>query len=61
MTVRVYRWDDASAPVLTGEVGKLAALLKACLVTGYGAKNPIPLSSSTTPQATATTPVFLTT
>lgn len=38
MTVRVYRWDDASAPVLTGEVGKLAALLKACLVTGYGAK-----------------------
>ena len=38
MTVRVYRWDDASAPVLTGEVGKLAALLKACLVTGYGSK-----------------------
>lgn len=38
MTVRVYRWDDASAPVLTGEVGKLTALLKACLVTGYGSK-----------------------
>lgn len=38
MTVRVYRWDDASAPVLTGEVGKLSALLKACLVTGYGSK-----------------------
>lgn len=38
MTVRVYRWDDASAPVLTGEVGSLTALLKACLVTGYGSK-----------------------
>lgn len=38
MTVRVYRWDDASAPVLTGQVGSRAALLKACLVTGYGSK-----------------------
>lgn len=36
MTVRVYRWDDASAPVLTGQAGSRAALLKACLVTGYG-------------------------
>lgn len=38
MTVRVYRWDDASAPVLTGQAGSRAALLKACLVTGYGSK-----------------------
>ena len=38
MTVRVYRWDDASAPVLTGQAGSRSALLKACLVTGYGAK-----------------------
>ena len=38
MTVRVYRWDDASAPVLTGQVGSLSALLKACLVNGYGSK-----------------------
>ena len=38
MTVRVYRWDDASAPVLTGQVGSRAALLKACLVTGYRSK-----------------------
>ena len=38
MTVRVYRWDDASAPVLTGQAGSRTTLLKACLVTGYGAK-----------------------
>lgn len=38
MTVRVYRWDDASAPVLTGQAGSRAALLKACLATGYGSK-----------------------
>ena len=38
MTVRVYRWDDASAPGLTGQAGSRAALLKACLVTGYGSK-----------------------
>lgn len=34
-----YRSTDASAPVLTGEVGKLIALLKAVLVDGYGAKS----------------------
>jgi hypothetical protein len=34
-----YRSTDASAPVLTGEVGKLNALLKAILVDGYGAKS----------------------
>jgi hypothetical protein len=34
----IYRSTDASAPVLTGEIGKLVALLDACLVNGYGAK-----------------------
>ena len=38
MTVRVYRWDDASAPVLTGAIGSFAALMKAVLVDGYGSK-----------------------
>lgn len=38
MTVRVYRWDDASAPSLSSAAGSVPALLKACLVTGYGAK-----------------------
>lgn len=37
MAVRVYRSTDASAPVLTGQVGSLTSLLKACLVDGYGA------------------------
>lgn len=34
----IYRSTDASAPVLTGEVGKLVTLLDACLVNGYGSK-----------------------
>lgn len=38
MGVQVYRSTDAGAPVLTGQVGSLAALLDAVLVTGYGAK-----------------------
>lgn len=38
MTVRVYRSTDASAPVLTGQVGKLTDLLDAVLVNGYGAQ-----------------------
>ena len=29
MTVRVYRWDDASAPTLTGQFGSLITLLDA--------------------------------
>lgn len=41
-TVRYYRWDDAGAPTLTGQVGSLTALLRACLVgtagVAYGAK-----------------------
>lgn len=36
--MRIYRWDDASAPTLTGQNGSLTALLKAVLVTGYGSK-----------------------
>lgn len=38
MTVRVYYSTDASAPVYSGSVGALIALLNACLVDGYGAK-----------------------
>ncbi len=38
MTVRVYRYDDVDAPVLTGATGSVNDLIKACLVTGYGAK-----------------------
>jgi hypothetical protein len=34
----LYLSTDASAPVLTGEVDKLVALLDAVLVNGYGAK-----------------------
>ena len=39
MTVRVYRWNDASAPVLTGNAAdyKLIDVLDKCLVAGYGA------------------------
>jgi hypothetical protein len=38
MTVRLYRWDDTSAPVLTGQAGSLTTLLDAVLVNGYGSK-----------------------
>lgn len=38
MTVRLYKSTDASAPVLTGQVGKLVALLDAVLVNGYGSQ-----------------------
>lgn len=37
MTVRVYASTDASAPALSGSAGALAAVLHACLATGYGA------------------------
>lgn len=37
MTVRMYRSTDVSAPQLNNSVlGSLAAIFKACLVTGYG-------------------------
>lgn len=38
MAVTLYRWDDASAPVLNGTAGSLIAVLDACLVNGYGSK-----------------------
>jgi len=38
MTVTVYKSTDASAPVLTGQAGKLIDLLDAVLVNGYGSK-----------------------
>lgn len=38
MTVVVYASNDASAPSLNGTAGSLAAVLYACLVTGYGSK-----------------------
>lgn len=38
MTVRVYRWDDDSAPTLSASAGSLIALLDAVLVNGYGTK-----------------------
>jgi len=38
MTVRIYYSTDSGAPVYSGSTGALIALLKACLVDGYGAK-----------------------
>lgn len=38
MTVRVFRSTDTGAPSLTNAAGSLLALLKACLVDGYGSK-----------------------
>lgn len=38
MTIRLYRADDAGAPVLSGTAGSLIAVLDACLVNGYGSK-----------------------
>ena len=38
MTVKVYRFDDASAPVLSASPGALIGVLSACLVDGYGSK-----------------------
>lgn len=38
MTVQFYQSTDASAPVLSGTVGSLIAVLDACLVNGYGSK-----------------------
>lgn len=32
----IYDYADAGAPALTGQAGSLNALLRACLVTGYG-------------------------
>jgi len=38
MTVRYYRWDDASAPVLNATKGAMNNVLDKCLVSGYGSK-----------------------
>lgn len=38
MAVRIYQWDDAGAPELTGTAGSFIAVLDACLVNGYGSK-----------------------
>jgi hypothetical protein len=40
MPTRVYRSTDPGAPVLRGSVGSLIAVLRACLVDGYGALAP---------------------
>lgn len=56
MTVRVYRSTDFGAPQLSGEVGKLIAVLDACLVNGYGT-NTITSLTQTGGLATATTNV----
>jgi hypothetical protein len=39
MAWTIYKSTDASAPSLTGEIGKLTALLDACLVNGYPGKS----------------------
>jgi hypothetical protein len=38
MALTVFKSTDPSAPVLSGTVGSLVALLDACLVNGYGSK-----------------------
>lgn len=39
LPVTVYRWDDAGAPQLTnGKPSEIIAILKKCLVEGYGTK-----------------------
>lgn len=38
MTVRFYTNTDSGAPALSGVAGSLNAVLKACLVDGYGSK-----------------------
>ena len=40
MPVRVYRSTDQGAPVVNGTPGTLIALLRACLVDGYGSQQP---------------------
>lgn len=40
MTVRYYTNTDSGAPALPGVAGSLNAVLKACLVDGYGSKAP---------------------
>lgn len=37
---KLYRYDDANAPVLSGTRGALINILKKCLIDGYGGKTP---------------------
>lgn len=37
---KIYRYDDDNAPVTSGQAGSGIALLRACLVDGYGDKQP---------------------
>lgn len=36
--VKTYRWDDVGAPQLNDAAGSIIAIIKACLITGYGSK-----------------------
>lgn len=38
--VKIYKWDDAGAPALDKTAGCMMTIFKACLVTGYGTKEP---------------------
>lgn len=38
--VKVYRWDDVGAPALDKTANCVNTIFKACLVTGYGTKEP---------------------
>lgn len=40
MAVTLYRATDGGAPQLTGAAGTLIAVLRQCLVSGYGSKSP---------------------
>lgn len=53
MATTVYKSTDASAPVLTGQVGSLTALLHAVLVAGYGSKTAAGWTSVATANAGA--------
>ncbi len=59
MTWRIYRWDDASAPTLSGADGSLPALLKSVLVgtagTAYGS---VPAAGWTCPYDTTNIKAF---
>ena len=38
MSINIYSSTDAGAPVLSGSIGAIIAVLDACLVNGYGSK-----------------------
>ena len=67
--VKVYRWDDAGAPALDKTAGCMMTIFKACLITGYGTKEPagwtMPFEDTTAgikvlrPEVSANTDFFL--